>query len=149
MSSVNHERAASIVRDAGGEIVGRTRLQKIGYLLKAVGWDHGFDYEYRHYGPYSEDLARSIELADFIDFVREEERPTSWGGFYSVYTYNEGAGDRFDKNRSDFVRCAAKESAIALELAATALFVHREEHVDEPWNEVVSRKPEKATRENI
>ena len=35
-------RAAEIVRDAGGHIVGRTRLQKIAYILEAAGLGGGF-----------------------------------------------------------------------------------------------------------
>jgi hypothetical protein len=39
------ERAANIVRDAGGSIVGRTRLQKIAYLLFAAGLEDAFSFE--------------------------------------------------------------------------------------------------------
>jgi hypothetical protein len=31
------ERAAKIIADAGGSIVGRTKLQKIAYILEAMG----------------------------------------------------------------------------------------------------------------
>jgi hypothetical protein len=31
------QKVADIIRDAGGKIVGRTRLQKIGYLLELLG----------------------------------------------------------------------------------------------------------------
>ena len=31
------EKVAAIIRDAGGKIVGRTRLQKTGYLLELAG----------------------------------------------------------------------------------------------------------------
>ena len=49
------EKVADIVRDAGGKIVGRTRLQKIGYLLELSGLGEGFSFDYRHYGPFSEE----------------------------------------------------------------------------------------------
>ena len=49
------EKAADIVRAAGGRVVGRTRLQKIGYLLELAGLGEGFPYAYRYYGPYSEE----------------------------------------------------------------------------------------------
>ena len=81
------QKAADVVRFAGGRVVGRTRLQKVAYLLQAAGFDDSFPFEYRHYGPYSEDLARSIEFAGVMDLVSEEVRKTDWGGFYSVYEY--------------------------------------------------------------
>ena len=34
--------AAEIVRDGGGRIVGRTRLQKVAYLLELAGFGGGF-----------------------------------------------------------------------------------------------------------
>ena len=59
MSLTDPELATAIVRDAGGEIVGRTRLQKTAYLLEVTGLGSGVYFAYRHYGPYSEDLALS------------------------------------------------------------------------------------------
>ena len=37
MPNEDATKAAAIVRDAGGEIVGRTELQKIAYLLNVTG----------------------------------------------------------------------------------------------------------------
>src|SRR5690349_2175915 len=82
----NLERVADIIRDAGGRIVGRTRLQKITYLLEVAGLGEGFSFEYRHYGPYSEDLASAARLAAILDYISEDEQPASWGGRYSIYT---------------------------------------------------------------
>ena len=36
------QQAAAIIRDAGGYIVGRTKLQKIGFFLEAAGVGSGF-----------------------------------------------------------------------------------------------------------
>ena len=58
-----HVKAAAIVRDAGGRLVGRTRLQKVAYLTQLAGFAGDFPFEYRHYGPYSEDLAEAMEIA--------------------------------------------------------------------------------------
>ena len=44
----------ALVNLNGGRIVGKTRLQKTVYLLKECGIDLGFDFDYHHYGPYSE-----------------------------------------------------------------------------------------------
>ena len=50
----------SLVVAAGGEIVGKIRLQKVVYLLDQMGLNSGFSYQYFHYGPYSEDLAERV-----------------------------------------------------------------------------------------
>ena len=50
-----------LVRAAGGEVVGKVRLQKLVYLLEQLGLISGYSFEYRHYGPYSEELADQVE----------------------------------------------------------------------------------------
>jgi uncharacterized protein len=138
------QKVADIVRDAGGKIVGRTRLQKIGYLLQLSGLGEGFAFEYRHYGPYSEQLATAARVAKLLGLIQEEERPTAWGGFYSVFTRMGGSlPDTADQLRSDFIRIAADADPIELELAATAAFLSDEGATD-PWQETARRKPEKA-----
>ena len=67
------------VRDAGGELVGRTRLQKVAYLAQLAGFGDDFDFEYRHYGPFSEDLAAGIEIAALLGVWRKIERRADWG----------------------------------------------------------------------
>ncbi len=49
--NLGRRETAEIVRDVGGRIVGRTRLQKIAYLLELAGFGVGFRFEYRHFGP--------------------------------------------------------------------------------------------------
>ncbi len=136
--------AARIVRDAGGEIVGRTRLQKVAYLLELTGLGNGFRFEYRHYGPYSEELADAIHVAGAFDLVAEEDRNASWGGFYTIYRDTNRTGARVEGVRATFAEKAAKIDSIELELAATAAFLHAVERVDDPWAETERRKPEKA-----
>ena len=60
------DKVVAIVRDAGGTIVGRTRLQKTAYLLELAGLGEGFHFSYRHYGPYSEELASAVRDANAL-----------------------------------------------------------------------------------
>lgn len=141
----DRRKAADIVRDAGGVIVGRTRLQKVAYLIELAGLGDSFRFEYRHYGPYSEDLADGMRTACAFGLVHEEERPTEWGGFYSIYTVQEGNEKQVgDKTRDTFAKAAAKISAIELELLATAAYLHHEEGCSDPWEETARLKPEKS-----
>lgn len=143
------QKAAEIVRDAGGQIVGRTRLQKVAYLLELAGFGEGFPFEYRHYGPYSEALADSIRAARVFDLVDEREQQTKWGGLYSVYSATPQAGERVHGERARFAEAAAGIDSIELELAATAAYLFAVEGSRDPWGETARRKPEKVEGNRI
>lgn len=144
MSKPDRQKAAEIVRDAGGTVVGRTKLQKVGYLLELAGFGEGFRFEYRHYGPFSEDLAAGIELADAFGLVTEEEKPASWGGHYSTYRVTDKLTPRTVDDRVRFAETAARFGSIELELAATAAYLKAAEGIEDPWEETAKRKPEKC-----
>lgn len=137
-------KAAEIVRDAGGRIVGRTKLQKIAYLLELCGLGGGFQFVYRHYGPYSEELTEAIKVASAFGLVSEEERQADWGGIYSIYSSSETPSDQSNA-RTLFAKAAAEIGAVELELAATAAYLSAVERCAEPWQETKKLKPEKAT----
>jgi hypothetical protein len=143
-----HLRVATIVSDAGGALVGRTRLQKVAYLTELAGFPTGFDFEYRHYGPFSEELASAMEIASAVGLVSEEERRAEWGGRYSIYHSTGRAPASDDSHRLGFIRAAAQISAVELELAATAAFLFADEGIGrrsgDPWAETARRKPDKA-----
>lgn len=144
-----HLRAAALVREAGGKLVGRTRLQKISYLMQLAGYPGGFEFEYRHYGPFSEDLAEAIEIASGLGLVEEEVRRAEWGGKYSVYRATDRTPLSEDNGRARFAATAAEIGAIELELAATAAFLYADEGIGregngDPWAETAKRKPDKA-----
>jgi uncharacterized protein len=136
------EKAANIIRDAGGEIIGRTRLQKIAYLLELAGVGEGFVFEYRHYGPYSEDLSMATQVGKLFDELNEEERLASWGGKYSIFTSSREPDDVSTEVRKYLAQAAASADAVELELAATAAFLFSEGEVS-PWLETAKRKPDK------
>ncbi|MFN3077119.1 MAG: hypothetical protein ABT940_09615 [Alphaproteobacteria bacterium] len=136
-------KAAEIVRDAGGTIVGRTKLQKVACLLELAGLGAGFRFQYHYYGPYSEELTDEIRLADAFGLVVEQEKLTEWGSPYSIYTATAAAGHPDTGIRAAFAKEAAKAGSIELELAATAAFLAHE-HPKDAWEETERRKPDKA-----
>jgi uncharacterized protein YwgA len=138
-----HLCATRIIEDAGGSLVGRTRLQKVAYLMQLAGFGDEFDFEYRHYGPYSEDLARGIDIAAALGQVVEVEQQAAWGGRYSVFSLKDLVEPE-DPNRAAFVQKAKGVNAVELELAATAAFLFAVEKKADPWAETSRRKPEKA-----
>lgn len=145
--SRDFERATQIVRDCGGEVVGRTKLQKVAYLLEATGLGDGFAFEYRHYGPYSEQLTTAVRSAQLFDLLDEEERATSWGGTYSIFKVRQSCGTDAGV-RGELARIAVLADAIELELAATAAFLASDGHKD-AWAETARRKPQKATARRV
>jgi len=146
ISKSNAEKAVGVVRDAGGEVVGKTRLQKMAYLLEITGLGAGFQFEYRHYGPYSEELADAIASAQFWDMASEDERVANWGGTYSVFKVaSSDKSGEINPARKRLLSLAAAANPVSLELAATAAFLAHENWKD-PWQETARRKPEKAEK---
>src|SRR5262245_44921465 len=90
----------SLIQLAGGEIVGKIRLQKEVYLLDQIGLQSGFSFEYHHYGPYSEELADQVEDDAIFGRLRADSgRRVSDGVPYVIYRANgPGEGDRVDQH---------------------------------------------------
>ncbi|HEY9126893.1 MAG TPA: hypothetical protein VIM62_07185, partial [Acidobacteriaceae bacterium] len=144
----NVERVASTIAEAGGRVVGKTRLQKMVYLLEAAGYLHGFSYVYKHYGPFSENLARATSMATVLGVVRETECAASWGGTYSIFT-SKVAAPPVDHIKAELFRLINDANPIDLELAATAIFIAKSGDLSpraDAWEETARRKPEKANR---
>ena len=148
MSSFKIEEVANIVRDAGGKVVGRTRLQKIAYLLMATGLDDNFRFAYKHYGPFSEHLASSAKIGALLGRLNEEQYQAAWGGTYSTYTLDDAQGLDRSSARYQLASRSAEADSIELELAATAVFLCYEGYTD-PWDETAQRKPEKSTPQRL
>jgi uncharacterized protein len=139
------EIVSEIIRAVGGRVVGRTRLQKMFYLLDAAGFETNFPFEYRHYGPYSEKLARATSTGCLREVIREDEYATSWGGTYSVFSATGASEIQFQQGITALLTIANNSNPIDLELAATAIFLSKE-NITDPWAETAKRKPEKAQR---
>jgi uncharacterized protein YwgA len=141
----------SLVLAAGGELVGKIRLQKVVYLLDQTGMESGFSYEYHHYGPFSEDLAEQVE--DDVIFGHLEavqRRRQSDGVPYVVYRAQAaGEGEMLGAHlAAERVRGALAEmqrySATVLELAATIHWLAVTEGLSDWREELVRRKGAKT-----
>ena len=99
--SEDNKQILDIFHDAGGTIKGRTRMQKLFYLLQLAGFINGFYYEYRVYGPYSEELQTTLKLAKFFRIIDETKKSTSYGGFYSIYEVVEKSKGSDQKDRRE------------------------------------------------
>ncbi|MBO6673558.1 MAG: hypothetical protein JJ908_08670 [Rhizobiales bacterium] len=148
MSINKSKRAASLIADSGGKVIGRTRIQKIAYLLTVAGMENDFKFSYKHYGPYSEELADALMVGNLLGEFSETEHPANWGGTYSVFESPKSASNVTTGPRSEFAKAIVGENAIELELAATAVFLAKDGFHD-PWGETARRKPEKSSVAHI
>ena len=141
---------ASLVDAAGGELVGRTRLQKTACLLELVGSGLGFRFSYHRYGPYSEELSIAASDADALGYIEEREKYAAWGGRFSVFKIREGRGDhaKLGPAESALVKAAARADSVELELAVTAAFLAEGGSAD-PWAEVARLKQAKIADERL
>ncbi len=141
----------SLVVAAGGEIVGKIRLQKVVYLLDQIDLDSGFSYEYFHYGPYSEGLAEQVEDDVLFGHLHaDQRRRLSDGVPYTAYfTEAPGNGDTLGAHMpTGRIQTALVEmqrrSATVLELAATIHWLAVVEGISDWKTELVRRKGAKT-----
>jgi uncharacterized protein YwgA len=143
--------AVGIVALNGGELFGRTRLQKTAFLLECCGMESGLEFEYRHYGPFSVELARGWDDAEFDGRLQMIERSGFREMPYTVFMTNEPAPERLGNLSASKVRdllaAMRRPSDIVLELAATIVYL-RDRGAD-PVSEVKILKPHKATDQRI
>ena len=144
-----------VVQLAGGELVGRVRLQKIFYLLDQLGLDSGLDYEYHHYGPYADELASDLINRLLKDELREDvQYRVSDGARYSIFRLggkaNQGhpnsLGGLGAKRAKELIEFFTSVDATVLELAATIVWLKKAERISDWKSELKSRKGQKTER---
>ena len=141
------DRTASIMALADSRIIiGRTRLQKMFCLLDLAGINTDFEFAYRYYGPYSEELRDTVNGVCAFGLAEEEIMQTQWGGVYSKYTINKSVdkADSGDVCKKIVQICTDENTnAIALELATTAAWL-KHSGESKPWGKVEELKSEKS-----
>ena len=140
----------------GGKLTGRTRLQKQAYLVHCCGANlDGLHFIYHHYGPYSFELADGCIDAAAEGRLTIKEHPGRYGTRYAVFEAImapslEGIGELSPEDAKHVVDTTNQASNVALELAATAAFLQRQNVYDgRVLEELRLRKSHKATAENI
>lgn len=143
---------AAIVTAAGGEIIGRVRLQKAAYLLQQLGLESGFKFEYHHYGPYSRGLDNAVADAKAFGLIEEriEHRQIDGAG-YSVFKakgaeYGDSVLKPLKPNKvKSLLERFAKSNVTVLELAATMHWISESERNADWREETKRRKGRKAS----
>lgn len=129
------------------KIIGRTRLQKIFCLLELAGEGAGFEFSYRHYGPYCEKLSEDVRGVCAFGLAKETTGRAAWGGTYSIYEMQEAADGSSSPSglQSELVKfCTRAEvDAVDLELAVTAAWL-KSNGEERAWEKVRELKFDKA-----
>ena len=138
---------AALLKAAGGQMVGRVRLQKVAYLLDRLGMESGFHYDYHHYGPFSRDLDNAVADAEAFGLVEQEfgHRQVD-GARYSIFKLTDGKkklpkkiGQLNEAALEGYLQTFAETNVTVLELAATANWLAEEEERDD-WQEALHRR---------
>ena len=148
--NVDPQAIADLVHLNGGRIVGKTRLQKTFYFLEVFDLGLGLDFQYYHYGPYSEDLSLAVDDAVALDVISIDWKAGSNAPYavFSVTSENISSSSS-DEGRRKVLSVLEKYDSISLELAATADFLSKVGYESDPWSETRIRKSTKATDEKV
>ncbi len=141
------EIVAALLKAAGGQIVGRVRLQKVAYLLDRLGLDSGFQYRYHHYGPFSRDLDNAVADAEAFELVEEKfGRRQVDGARYSIFMLTNDdfslpskIGRLNETVLKRHLQMFGEADVTVLELAATANWLVEEEGRTD-WQEALRRR---------
>ena len=138
----------------GGTLTGRTRLQKMAYLLQRCGAALELSFTYHYYGPYSFELAEGWEDARAAVRIEIDELPGQYGVPYSVFRLKQresvhNLGDLSIADAQKHLGRMGSVSDTVLELAATMVYLREEGYEEGVIEELKTRKPLKATEERI
>lgn len=137
---------------AGGELTGRSRLTKILYFLEVMGLGNDVYFEWKYYGPYSEDYTNhlnAISLFLLDDLYKEKIVTAPWGGKYSVF--ESKVRMPINSNFLSVVDLLRDVDIFVLELLSVVIFLANSSHESDnkdPWGEAARRKTSIYDKEN-
>ena len=151
------EIVVDLIALSGGELIGRTRLQKEVYLLHRCGGDFAVDFVYHYFGPYSFEIADAIDDACRENSIKSQIRTGRYEIPYTIFrtarksARPQGIGSLSGERASVLIQSMKNVSDIVLELAATIVFLRDAEGYScrGAVEETIARKPLKATKGRI
>lgn len=124
--------------DLAGKIEGRTKFQKMVYILKCKGVAFQEKFKYHYYGPFSFDLQLEIDELVFDGFLYEKTDSEQANTAYS-YSVNESAGCKNELLQyTDLIKLLNGASIKVLELTSTIFFLKNQEKITD--HEVIVEK---------
>lgn len=123
-----------LVDKNGGEIAGRVRLQKLVYFCKALGADLNVNYKLYIYGPFSRQVADTLQDCVLDDILLEQNGAIQKGEEFDSYLKDaadctEASTDRSSEIPEDVLALCGPLSTRELEITATTFFIDRQQKV--------------------
>jgi uncharacterized protein YwgA len=125
-----------VLEVSGGRVQGRAALHKLAFLLKSKGLEEfaGVPFSYEAYGPTSRELSAVLQDLVTAGFVREVAKPAGSGEMVFAYEIADAGRDllrrvaAFGPELPLAVTTTAQQDQVALELAATVVYLERGRH---------------------
>jgi hypothetical protein len=123
-----------LVEKNSGEIAGRVRLQKLVYFCKALGADINTNYKLYIYGPFSQQVADTLQDCVLEDILLEENGIIREGTEFNAYMesseiLNNPLPEQSEQILNDVLELCRPLSTRDLEITATAFFIDRQQKV--------------------
>lgn len=143
----------ALVSAMAGKIEGRIRLQKSVYLLKQLGVldFQGPPFRYHHYGPYSEPLSYVLHSSVISGLLQEIEQERGEELVRYSYVLTDAGRRWLESAQRELDPVVARAAPLlqaahyrTLELAATLLFIERDERIsnrEESMRRALELKP--------
>lgn len=137
----------------GGQLVTKIRLQKTFYLLEQCGLGSGLDFDYHHYGPFSQELAQAADDAVDLGRLKPHERLGNHKIPYVVYRTQRKSPAKVAALSADVVaeklKVLGSYSSLEMEVASTVLYVRDAGGGANAIEQTKALKPLKATETRI
>jgi uncharacterized protein YwgA len=114
----------SLIKEAGGQIHGRKKLQKLAYLLQYNNVHNiQYDFDFYNYGVYSHLLSHDLMAAVALGFVKEDKKAGSFYPYYEI-TLNNSKFKTLDNLNQENKALFNKSSAF-LEVLSTIIYLYK------------------------
>lgn len=148
---------AQLVEKNGGEVAGRVRLQKIIYFCKALGADIDPNFKLYVYGPFSQQVADTLQDCVVEDILVEENGVIQRGIEFNDYLESvTGLEDQSMKILIDVLELCKTLTTKQLEIDATTFFIDRQQKIlfgcedkQDVINKVIHAKGNRFTEDEI
>ena len=149
MNTDIEEYVGAMICASDGKIEGKTRLQKTAYILQAKGL--GFSdivFDYYKQGPFSPEVIFAANDAKALGYISTGEGEGPHATPYTIFLSEEKSPQFEDCDQTKKILQALEtikpHTTLALELAATAVYLKNNGYADNYLEEIRKHKPLKA-----
>ena len=135
------DQICNLLEELDGVVHGRKKLQKIVFIASELGLlPHQYhDFDWNYYGVYSYELASDIDIANRLQFVKEEEE---YDGLNTSYKYE--LGEKGNEVKTEFKlngdqKFILEKDARFLEVLSSIFYFARKYNDDDKIRDILSK----------